>query len=84
MFKKIVKDRLNKILNIGLGIDKDELWYDLIYRGFIWDTFCTIRKIGRFIRRLNLWIPKLWVHENWDFDFYTIELLKLDLTELDK
>ena len=45
--------------------------------------FYGLRKFGRFIKRLFIWIPILWKQEDWDYA-YIYPLLKQKLQELKK
>ena len=43
--------------------------------------FYGLRKFGRFVRRLFIWIPILWKQEDWDYA-YIYPFLKQKLQEL--
>lgn len=45
--------------------------------------FYGLRKFGRFIKRLFIWLPILWKQEDWDYA-YIYPLLKQKLQELKK
>ena len=45
--------------------------------------FYGLRKFGRFIKRIFIWIPILWKQEDWDYA-YIYPLLKQKLQELKK
>jgi len=44
-------------------------------------NFYSLRKIGRFIKRIIIWIPILWKQENWDYE-YLYDLIEFKLKEL--
>ena len=43
--------------------------------------FYSLRKFGRFIKRLWRWIPVLWKQEDWDYD-YLYEIMRIKMEEL--
>lgn len=81
MGNKLASARLARLIKEGIeGIKDFNLLYDT---PFIWDTYCNIRRVGRFIRRLYIYVPQLWNNENWDFG-YTLDLVILQLSEMEK
>ena len=44
-------------------------------------AFYTIRKIGRFIKRIVKWLPILWKQEDWDYE-YLYDLMEVKMKEL--
>ena len=51
------------------------LWYN--------NFSCSLRRVGRFIKRLCRWLPLLWNQEEWDYA-YIYDLLIMKMKELKK
>ena len=80
MSNKFAIERLRRQINEGLGELKE---FDVFYDTFLWNWYCSLRKLGRFIRRLYIWMPTLWKIENWS-DYYLIDVIELQLKEMEK
>jgi hypothetical protein len=82
LFKKLVKYKLTRQIKIGLG-EIHESTIDKLYDSFLWYLLCFLRKIGRFVRRLYIWIPVIYKTENWDF-VYLLNIIETQLKEMEK
>ena len=48
----------------------------------IFPTFWRVKKFGRFIKRLFLWIPTIYRIENWDYE-YLIDIMVIQLKQME-